>query len=375
MTHITESRMSARKNVKGVRESIARRLRKKLKSRHALMEKLEQRQMLTVASDPIEPLATSDQPIDVQLGIVDANTSLDLIAVGADGQTTVAFNGDDGSWINRRQDDLAVGPVLGFETAFLNQDVTSDLVVQSPDAIHVFSGSTDGAFTLTQSLVADNLGDFGHASGRVDLGLANINSDFVIDLATVVPQTDQVKIFPGNIDGSFQTPITLSSGASQPIAVASGNLIGNPLVDIVVGHVDGTVTFLEGQSDGQFALRNDLSISGLGVISDLVVDDLDGDGDFDVVVAGGNQANLLLNDNDVLTTNPIVNGDFSASLFGWNAEVIGHQDGDRPGTVNANGGELQLTENESFLVSANQSFTVPPDPADALPRHSFIGVG
>ena len=68
---------------------------------------------------------------------------------------------------------------------------------------------------------------------------------------------------------------------------------------------------------------------------------------------------LILNDHELLTVGPIVNGDFSAALAGWDTEVLGHTPGAVAGNVNALGGFVLLNENKSFFVSANQTFTIP----------------
>jgi hypothetical protein len=71
---------------------------------------------------------------------------------------------------------------------------------------------------------------------------------------------------------------------------------------------------------------------------------------------------LLTNDVDVLTSSPIVNGSFDQGLTRWTQKILGHSTSGTPGNINGLNGFAQLTENESFLVSLNQTFEVPDGP-------------
>jgi RHS repeat-associated protein len=189
-----------------------------------------------------------------------------------------------------------------------------------------------------------------------------LNSDLAVDVATVVPGTNQVLVLMGLGDGTFAAPAYYSSGGDEPVAAVVGDFVGDRSPDIAVGHLDGTLTFLAGSGGGTFQLRSDLTISGLGPISDLATSDIDHDGDADIAVVGGSQARLLLQDADPLASPPIENGDFSFGLTGWTTEFVGQQEGARPGSINAASGFAQFTENESFLTSLKQSFVVPANP-------------
>ena len=166
----------------------------------------------------------------------------------------------------------------------------------------------------------------------------------------------------GSAAGLLPTPARYASGATQPVAVLVGDFVAGPTPDLAVGHADGTLTLLEGDGQGTFQLRPESTVTGLGTIADLTAADLDGDGDTDLAVSGTGQLTLLLNDNDPLTTSPLANGDFSQGLTGWRTEIVGHASGATTGSISALGGFAQLRENQSFLVSLQQTFVVPPTP-------------
>jgi hypothetical protein len=199
---------------------------------------------------------------------------------------------------------------------------------------------------------------------RIGLAAGLLDDDLVADVATVLPGTDQLLVLLGRGDGTLATPTAYASGGDQPVSVVVGNFVGDARPDLAVGHQDGSIGFFQGRGGGQFEPRTDLTIT-LGAdhpIVDLTAADLDGDGDEDLVASATREVVVLWNDDDPLPFGPLVNGDFSAGLTGWTPEVIGHAPGTTPGTVQASSGWLQLTEQESFLASASQTFVVPPSP-------------
>ena len=240
----------------------------------------------------------------------------------------------------------------------------TDLLVQGPDSIVLLTGDASGQFTQTSIVSPGAAGTLAPADGgRVSMQTSFLDTDFAADIVTVAPGTNEVLVFVG--DGTDQlnpNPDRYASGGNEPIVARIGSVVGSPFQDVVVGHSDGTVTFFEGVGDGTLIARPDLTVTGLGDIFDMTINDFDGDGDDDVAVSGGSQVTILSADDDPLTLSPITNGDFSSALTGWNSEVVGHNGTQTPGRVSALGGFAQLYENESFLVSVNQTFEVPPNP-------------
>jgi len=194
------------------------------------------------------------------------------------------------------------------------------------------------------------------------LAASLVDGDLHIDLVAPSPGTDEVVVLLAGGDGTLTAPVGYSTGTSEPVVVAMGELIGDLFPDLAVGHTDGSVALLAGGGDGTFVSRPDLLVTGLGSIADLSAVDVDADGDTDLIVSGADGVTLLANDDDPLTSSPITNGDFSLGLTGWKTEVVGHAESANAGSVNALGGFAQLAENESFLVSISQTFTVPPSP-------------
>ena len=353
---VVESHMHRRRRAR------LRRQRVQMSSRNMEMEVLEAREMLTVASDDFNPLGTGDQPLAVNLAAIDGGARDDLVALGANGDLTIALNGDDDTWQSVQTNNLGLGTVYGLEVAPITSDAFSDIVTQSGDGVHLLTGDGQGGFT-TNTYNGDVSGMFATVSGRrVQPAVSLLNDDLAADVVTVAPGTDEVFVFYSDETSTLSNPARFASGANEPLVTVIGDFVADPLPDVAIGHADGTVTFLAGQPGGTLQPRHDLAVTGLGTITGIESADVDEDGDTDLIVSGTDQVTLLLRDPGELTTVPITNGDFSAGLAGWETEITGHADGAAPGVVNALGGLAQLHENESFLVSLQQTFVIPPSP-------------
>ena len=198
-------------------------------------------------------------------------------------------------------------------------------------------------------------------NGYVGIASALLDNNHFPDLVTVSRATNEVLVYLGK-HGLIGSPVRYDSGASEPVTVSVANFVDDGSPDIAVGHLDGTVTFLRGLGDGTFYLDNAATVTGLGTISDISARDFDHDGDSDLAVSSGGQVTLLVADDDLLVTSPIVNGDFSQALAGWSATSVGQSAHELPGHISANGSVARIFENNSLLTSLSQTFTVPPNP-------------
>ena len=253
---------------------------------------------------------------------------------------------------------VSLGPdsaLCDFENPFSSFTVHQD---DSPEPGHSVDLFTPGS--------ADFVGDMypltASVDNRVGVALGALDQDLDLELVTISLGTNEVLLFMDTANGVLGNPDRYPSGGSSPTTVIIDQFIGAIFPDIAIGHSDGNLTFLENEGNGSFTLRSDLTLSNLGTIVDLTANDWDADGDTDLAASGGDQAMVLFNDDDVLASSPIVNGDFSNALIGWNTDVQGSRAGETPGKVESAGGIARLAENGSFLVSLQQTFTIPDAP-------------
>jgi hypothetical protein len=179
----------------------------------------------------------------------------------------------------------------------VNGDGHVDLVVSndnntetSPATLFVFVNNGDGTFTRT----AD------HEAGyeALDVVIADVNHDNNPDLVVASASDQVIGVFLGNGNGTFQNPITystLSTGtAPDAVVVADFNLDGNP--DIIYLPQIGNPGLMYGNGNGTFQSPVAVSTIGAGG-SSLAVGDFNQDGapDFAVSLADKSSAVVFIN--------------------------------------------------------------------------------
>jgi hypothetical protein len=170
----------------------------------------------------------------------------------------------------------------------------------APSEVGVYLGNGNGTFQVPVVTVLGETSEFSAA-------VADVNGDGKLDLIvpfggawmTGGPGSNVVKVFLGNGDGSFQSPVSYATGI-YPFSAAVADVNGDGKPDLVAASwLDDSVSVLAGNGDGTFqapvstqAAAYDLRAASCGPGCNLdqlpviALADFNGDGKLDVAVAG-----------------------------------------------------------------------------------------
>ena len=270
-------------------------------------------------------------------GTFRGSNNIDLISAGVDAGGIALFPGNGtgsfglpiesfmmGSSNPMSLSQMAVGDFNGDG----KMDFAATVAGNIPDLLYVFLSQGDGTFT------ANFLYDVPYGSFD-PVAIADFNHDGFLDIAATTQSPsfqNQVSVFLGRGDGTFQSPISYPTSYPLPDALAVGDFNGDGKIDMVAGgYYSNSLFFYAGNGDGTFQapIRTPPSMN----VEYLVSADFSGDGLLDL--ANGFFDFIFLGNGD---------GTFQAGSPGYGAKAYGDLNGD--GTVD--------------LVGVSQAFTLQP---------------
>jgi hypothetical protein len=190
--------------------------------------------------------------------------------------------------------DISVGNTPNAIAAgdFTGSGVLDLAIVNSGDNnVGIYLGNGDGTFQ------SPTLYPIGHPVAVIT---GDFNGDGKLDLAVLQQIASQVAIYLGNGDGTFGNPQTFSTGVA-PVSLATADLNGDGHLDLAVVNFGtaakpgNTVSVLLGNGDGTFQAHQDYS-TGVNPTS-VAIGDFNGDGWLDLAVCNNNDntVSILLN--------------------------------------------------------------------------------
>ena len=247
---------------------------------------------------PARSIRAGDFPQSVAVGDFNGDGLLDMAVSNNFGTISVLLGNGDGSFQLASNFASGIAP-WSIAVDDFNGDGVQDLAVANagtdPDytgSVSVFLGNGDGSFQQARNFQTDNL--------SVYVAVGDFNGDGAKDLAVVngyFAGSNNVSVLLGNGDGSFQQARNFASGI-DPSSVAVGDFNGDGRQDLavsnaaVVGGVVGSVSVLFGDGDGAFEAARTFATGTNPVF--VAVEDFNGDGVLDLVVANSRSSNLSL---------------------------------------------------------------------------------
>ncbi|MBT8491746.1 MAG: VCBS repeat-containing protein, partial [Deltaproteobacteria bacterium] len=176
--------------------------------------------------------------------------------------------------------------VFDVEAADLNADGFLDLVITSfADFDRIYLGDGDGTFTFL-ALLKDEMNN----SCVNCLQIQDVDGDQVPDIILGYNSGDtRLDIFKGRGDGTFETPAPVDYGSNTPIAVKLNDVDNDGDLDILVGQSQGGNLYLtRGNGTTSFPPMVQLSTTTNSRCYGIGFNDFDGDGNVDIVFSQDN---------------------------------------------------------------------------------------
>jgi flagellin len=210
---------------------------------------------------------------DIQVGLTSAAASQISVTSGLISQVV-------GTGEFQAETDLnATGNQVAISNGDFNGDAFTDIALIGSGALTILLNNGDGTFKASTSYT----GGGGYAYYQ-ELTIGDVNGDGVLDALTTGTYTDNVQVFLGNSNGSFQAVRNYSAvttGVTNDIELADVN--GDGKKDIITTDYGSSIQILLGNGDGSFKTMYSFSTSGT---TQLASGDINNDGLIDIVSNG-----------------------------------------------------------------------------------------
>lgn len=183
-----------------------------------------------------------------------------------------------------------ISNVRGVDFADLDDDGDLDVLAAGGGLVAAYLNNGSGGFTTVLNSTA--------LGGPQDVQAGDVNGDGTLDAVAAGQGADAIGYFPGDGAGGFGTLVTITSSETGVNNLAVGDVDGDGDDDIVTAAAFGgdRFAYYESFGGGQFAGPVVIEAAANLVPRDIVIEDLEDDGDLDVItVSRSSEANIYRN--------------------------------------------------------------------------------
>ncbi len=244
------------------------------------------------------------------------------------------------------------GGLNGVYSADLNNDGNIDIVSlsQSSDKVVWFENLGSGNFSSERVINSSVVDPY-------DVQVADLDDDGDLDVFHGSITSTQITWYPNNGNETFSSGISIFTGSNSPRGVHAADIDGDGDLDLLAAALNSnTIFWRENLGDGDFSGPNQTIDSNISNAYDITTDDLDNDGDLDVISSANFTGNIYWHRNNgdgSFQTQSIVSSAATSVRFIHTADLNGDGDVDILSTQ-IDGISFHINDgNGSFETNAN----------------------
>ena len=240
----------------------------------------------------------------------------------------------------------------GIAISDFNGDTYYDIGISNSnsDSISILLGAGDGTFNTTTSVYS--------GSGLMKMTQGDFNGDNKVDL--IAANNNQITLFNGNGDGSFQSGINFSTGSCCTYFIKAADLNNDTNLDVVIGNFvfNGDIAIYYGDGSGNLTLNSSYPYQGF--VNNINVTDFDLDNDIDIILSHEDTLRALSNQGAGVLIDSILFQEFQSSGFDFEINDI-DSDGDYD-FVCSDGDTLRFLRNILSELTLDTTIFLSPSP-------------
>lgn len=302
-----------------------------------------------------------DNPLFLALSDVDNDGNVDIISTNSFGLSLSVLKNNGNGTFAAKVDYPTPYQSRTVVASDVNGDGFVDLIAptESKDSVSVFMNNGDGTF-------ADDL-EYLTGDGPFGVTVADFDGNGSLDIITSNYASKNISVLLNNSDGTFGAHVDYAAGEA-PRGVINADIDNDGDLDIIVANISGissgSISVLKNNGNGTFAANVDYPVD-FGATHPFV-QDVDGDGDIDILSANSSASNFSLfkNNGDGTFAAKV---DFSNNISSW---VFGVAAGDLDGN-----GTIDLVSGLSSSNQINVMLNVlPPSVTSTNPSLNTTGI-